>query len=40
MLGLEICKDILCLYSDNALVVLLGQETLETIVKLPEEKLL
>ena len=39
MLGLDICKDILC-NSYNALVVLLGQETLETIVKLPEEKLL
>ena len=39
MLRLEICKDILC-NSYNVLVVLLGLETLETIVKLPEKKLL
>ena len=36
MLGLEICKDILCNFY-NVLVVLLGLETLETIVKLRSE---
>ena len=39
MLGLEICRDILC-NSYNVSVVLLGLKTLETIVKLPEKELL